>query len=432
MVTKVYGTTVIPSDQITVRSGGSIGFVAEAQNTAGLVGGMDTSTGTANEGEVVEVPTAQDAATLFGEESELYHQCRLAIQNGARTLWAVGVTESAGSDTFNSVSQGTLDEVPMDPNVHPDHTITETGGNDVNIVYDEPVVAPTASNTINLNPRTKSWKADSSGTYTIEYTYGDYTTATANMVAYEPRFLGVCTEVTEAINEAVTDLTTEEDEFKFMQAIAGAPVDLDAGTYSDSLDEMRLSIVASSRGYIDDALTEEVRTVGAVTGYLASLPLEATATYKSLSGLTGLRQEFTPTQAGSLTDAGVLPLMKIGRQVKIVKDMTTSTDSRFERVYSVGITDEVSELLHTVTQDFIGRLNTPVNRTLYEATVSRALDSMRDDNPPALDGYTLTVTKHDTDPNAITVKLGIDIVNVIDTAYVEIVVGDVILNGGVS
>ncbi|UBF23170.1 tail sheath [Haloarcula tailed virus 2] len=437
MVTKIYGTTVIPSDQITVESGNSVAVSVAFSRTAGLIGGYNASTGTATAGEVVDVATAGDAATLFGVDSELHEQAKLALNNDVRELTAVAVDETESTDNFSSTASGTLDNVPaMDPNLHDEHTITETNaGATVNIVYDSPPTAPTASNEINLNPVTGEWEADASGTYDIVYTHGDYTSGIDAMVADAPRVIALMTENVTLVNELATDLDTVAQDFTFIHGVAGAapvPDPTNAGSYtsgySDTIDEIRMSLVSPARAYTDVAETNDVRTMGAVAGRFASLPLGISATMKNADGFASLRAEYTPTQAGELTDEQVLPLIQFGA-TKIVKDMTTSTDARFERFYAVQVVDEVTELSHQVSQSFLGEQNIQGNIDSLEDSHDTFLREMRDDAVPLLNAYTLNVQSTST---GASVEIGIEVVGVIDTIKTNILVGDVVTNGGTA
>ncbi|MFL9629363.1 hypothetical protein, partial [Aeromonas jandaei] len=50
--------------------------------------------------------------------------------------------------------------------------------------------------------------------------------------------------------------------------------------------------------------------------------------------------------------------------IKLIKDMTTSTDMRFERVYVTEIVDEATEISHIINQQFIGEPNVSEQREL--------------------------------------------------------------------
>lgn len=429
MVNKTYGTTSIPYDFQTIKSGGSVSAGPAPVGTVGIVGGMDTANGNATANEVKTIRSVQDAATAFGENSELYDQCNRALQNGVSFVYAVAVEETEVTDQFTSQSSGTLDNAPaFDPRVQYEHEIVEDGGNDVTIVDGTPTT-PATADTINLNPNTGLWEADASGSYDITYTYGDYTTAINAMGEQVPTVIVVCTENEAVINEAITVVQSNEVAFKFSHVVAGAVRAANSSTYTDNINNERVSLVASSRAYVNTALTQETRTCGAVGALIASQPLGVSTTYNNLSGFTGLVTEYDPVQGGELADAGVIPLLRIDG-IKVVKDVTTSTDARFGRVYAVRVADEVSRVSHVISQQFIGEVNNDENRTLYELSHRRSFNAMVNGNPQLLDAYSLDVQKSEDDDNGVDVSIGIDIVNVIDTIYVTIVVGDVVVTNG--
>lgn len=437
MVTKVYGTTVIPSDQITVTSGSTVQVSVAFARTAGIIGGYDADNGSATAGQVVDVPTAGDAADLFGEGSELHEQSRLALLNGVQELKAVAVEETQTTESFSAVSGSALsNDGVFDPNVQPEETITETAvGADVNIVYDSPPQTPSGTDEINLNPVTGEWEADASDSYDIQYSYGDYTSAIDAMVTETPRVVVLCSEEETVVTDLATDLETKAQDFNFMHGVAGAapvPDPSSSGTYTstytDGVDNVRMTLVSPARGFRETTKDTEVRTVGAVGGRFASLPLGVSATMKNASGINALRADYTNSEAAELIDNQVAPLVGFDA-TKIVKDMTTSTDSRFERYYTVQVVDEVTELSHQTSQQFIGEQKTADNLDSLRESHDTFLVEMRDDAVPLLDAFTLNVGE---DSTGATIEIGIDVVGVIDTIRTSILVGDVVQNGGTA
>lgn len=439
-----YGTSAIPSDIIEVLSGGTVAISAAFENTMVVVGGMDTAEGNATPGELVRVSSPSDAQTKFGDGSELHQQSSLAFQNGVGELRMLPVEESTETESFTGSASGTLSNVPFfDPAVQPEHEITaqdtvESASVDVNVVYtDGSPSAPSEANTINLDYVTGQWTADESSDYEITYDYGDYSSGSLQAaVDSSPRMLAVCTESESVVNDVATEVNDNATDFDFMHSLGGAkPRSEDdtatayATNYTDGVDERRVSLAFSPRGYVDDAETTEVRTVGAIGGYLASLSLGLSSTNDSIGGLTGLRTELTPSEAGTLIDSQVMPLIDYP-PVTIVKDMTTSTDPRFERVYGMQVVDEATEISHVISREFVGEQNTTSNRNLLKRSHRNAYRGMEDSSPPLLDDYTVSVTENESDPNQVDVEIGLDIVDIMDTVSVTITVGDIIRNEG--
>jgi len=430
---ETYGTTTIPSDSVTVRSGGTVSIGAAFETTLGLVGGMDTANGDATEGDVITVESTSDAEQQFGEDSELAKNVAAAYANGAGTIYAVGVSETQTTENITGSSSGTLSESPVcDPTVHPDHDITatdttETADVTVNIVYGTPS-APTEANTINLNPVTGEWEADESSDYDIDYTYGDYGAAITDVVEKVPRIVTVLTENETVANSLLTELNTYDSDFEFMHGVVGAEPEVSAASYSDNLDDRRLSIVAPSRGWLDSAETDQVRTMGAVGGRASGKPLGDSMTYEPLQGIVSLNTQYTNSELGSLIDSQVMPLRQSGG-IDIVKDMTTSTDVRFERLYASEIIDEATEISHQISQQFIGNANTEDNRLLLRESHTTSYNELLEDQ--LLEDFLVNVSKGANDFE-VDIDIGLDVIGIIDTVDVTITVGDVVQNGGAA
>jgi hypothetical protein len=435
----IFGTTSIPGDSIEVRSGGVVAVGAAFATTVGLVGGMDTANGSATPGEVVEVASSANAASLFGEDSELKQQVDLVFQNGnISTIYAVGVSETSVSAEAAGGQSGTLDNVPVfDPNVQPEHEITaaDTSGTDptVNIVYDSPPQTPGDADTVNVNPVTGEFEFDAAadGSYEFDYDYGDYTGALPGIVDKVPRTLAVLTENTSVANDTLTEVNSAAADFNFIHVQVGA-VEVEPSSYSDAFDDRRLSVVAPGRAYTDAANTNEVRVLGATAGKQSGLALGDSSTYESLGGFADIGrttdERYNNSELGNLIDSQVYPL-KQGDRIFVVKDMTTSTDPRFERVYASEIVDEATEISHAINQQFVGELNTEENRfALGESHVTSYQELQEDD---LLDAFSVQVSEG-ADPDEVDVEIGLDVVDIMDTIDVTITVGDVILNGGAS
>jgi len=432
---EVYGATGIPSDSIEVRSGGTVAVSAAFETTLGLVGGYDTANGTATEGAVTTVESTADADTEFGADSELAEQSALAFQNGAGTIYAVAVSEITVTGEAAGGQSGTLSNVPVfDPNIHDEESIsaTDTGGTNptVTIVYDSPPSTPTDADTVNVNPVTGEFEFDAAaaGSYEFDYAYGDYGGAITEVVKEVPRIVTVLTENTSVANDLLTELNTYGTDFDFMHGVVGALPEVDASTYTDPFDDRRLSVVAPSRGYTDAAETNEQRTLGAVGGKQAGKALGDSTTYGGLGGFASLRTAYTNSQLADLVDAQVLPL-KQGGGIKIIKDMTTSTDAKFERIYASEIIDEATEISHQISQDFVGDRNTDDNRLALRESHTSSYAEMQNDD--LLEAYNVAVSKGANDFE-VTVDIGLDVIGIMDLIDVTITVGDVVKNEGAA
>lgn len=430
---ETYGTL---GTEATIQSGGTVAIGAAFDATLALVGGMDTVNGSATPGEITTVASSADAETKFGEGSELKEQVDLAYANGARTIYAYPVTETETTESFSSASSGTLGNAPaMDPTVHDEETLTAQDTTaattvDVNIVYEtgSDIATPSDANTINLNPVTGEWEADESSSYDITYTHGDYSSGITEAANIVPRFLAVLTESTSVANDLLTELNSYDTGFEFMHGIVGAMPEVSASSYSDSLDDRRLIVTGPSRGFTDAAETNMQRTVGAVAGKQSAKALGDSTTYESLSGFASLNTSYTNTEIRTLIDNQVLPLKQSGG-IKIIRDMTTSTDTKFERIYASEIVDEATAISHAISQEFAGDRNTRDNRVLLGASHRSSYEEMSDDE--LLENYFVAVEKGANDFEVV-VDIGLDVIGVMDTIDVTITVGDVVTNEGAA
>jgi hypothetical protein len=429
---ELYGTTGIPGTSATVRSGGTTAVGAAFTTTAALVGVMDTDNGDATPGDVYTIESSSEAGTQFGEGSELKEQTDLAYLNGAGLVYAYPVTETETTESFSGSSSGTLAEAPaLDPTLHDHLDITAedtTTSTSVDVVVDPDPTTPADADTIELNPETGNWEADESSDYDITYTHGDYDNGIQETAKLVPRSLGVLTENTSVINDLLTELNSYDVDFDFMHGYAGAPAETTAADYSDNVDDRRQVIVAPSRGYLDSAETNEARTVGAVAGKQAGKPLGDSTTYEDLDGFASLRTAYTNSELATLIDKQVYPI-KQGGGVKVIKDMTTSTDTRFERVYASEIVDEVTQISNDIAQQFIGNVNSEDERILLAESHRTSYSQLERDE--LLEDYFVGVSKG-ADDFEVDVEIGIDVIGIMDTIDVTVTVGDIITNGGAA
>jgi len=426
---EVYGTLQYPSDQVTLEAGDTRTVSAAFERTAGIVGVGDVATNDGEEGTVYEVNNSTEARRLFGSDSELQEQIDLAFLNGATVVFAVAVPTQSNTESFGTAASAVLTESPvLDPNLHSTSInvtdTTDAASVNVNISYTSPPSTPTTPNTANLNPITGEIEFDSTSSYDVTYDYGTYQTAISDMVKKSPRSLAVCTENTTVATNLLTELETVDDNFNFITGYVGASPDINASGYTDNFDSRRLVVSHASRGYFDTAETNMGRTVGAIAGKQAGKELGDSTTYENVGGFASLHQPVTKTDYSNLIDSQVLPLVEDG-PVFIVKDMTTSTEPKFERIYASEIADEATENTHTVAQSFVGEPNIQQVRTSLADSLGLTYDDLKSNN--LLNGYNISVTQG-ADDFTIDVNIGADIVAIIDNVDVQITIGDVITN----
>jgi len=426
------GTTV---DVLANDSTVTVGF---NENIA-IVGGMDTSNGSATPGDAVQVTTSGEAATLFGDGSELHEQTKLAYANGVNSVYAVPAPETTGTtESFSSTSSGTLSNRPFDPNVQPEHSITaqdtsEGTSADVNIVYEDPPSAPSDANTVNLNPVTKDFEADASSSYDITYDYGDYGSSVIETAADQSvRMVAVCSEADSDGSTLVSDLNNRAGNFDFKRGGIGAMPRIDAGnasSYTDSLNDQRIVAVAPSRGMVDG---QEVRTIGAVLGAMCAQPLGQTSLYDPISGFDSLSTEYTASEAQDFQY-----VTSLTSTFDVAGAVTTSEDSGFGDVKDVEIIDTVAQSLQEVCGDFAGEANFQENRRLLGTTLRRSLRGFANQTPPLLatgtggTPYDVEVTQGSSD-DSVDVSVGIEVTPTMKQINLNVNVGQVVTFEGVA
>jgi len=433
-MSETYGVTAgIPATSVTVSSGNTVAVSAAFNTTAGLVGGYDADNGSASAEEVVQCNSAADAVAAFGDGSELAEQVSLALQNGAGTVYAAAVSESDNTETISGAATGTLAENVIDPRVNTEHSITitdTTEAADVEVTYTRgSPTQPSEANTAELNVATGEIAFDESSDYDVEYTAATFTNAVDEVMKRVPRSFGVCTENVSVINDALATANEYDVDFDFTHVYGGEFVEYDnIGSYTNAYDDRRLAAISAARGFTDVAETAEVRTVGAVAGAQSGSELGDSTTGESLSGIVSLAQSPSNQTAATLIDEGVYPLQDRG-EITVVKDTTTSSDARFNRVAWSEITDEVAEISNQISQSFVGEGNTADNRLQLAEGHRSAYEEMEDSG--LLDDSVVSVSEGGT-PSEVDVTIGVDIVDYMDTIAVDIVVGDVIRNGGAN
>lgn len=418
------------------------GTVAPGQlNTAvAIVGGYDSSNAASGvtAGEATVVETGSEADNQFGADSELARQARLAFANGATAVHGVPVEETESTESFSSTTNGTLSNAPaMDSQLHGDEEITATNTNTassvtVNIVYGTPST-PSDSDTMEVNPITGNWEADSSASYDITYTHGDYSSAITAAVQETVRAVGVCSEDSSHKTSVLTEANTQASNFRFMRTFVPSEIGISTGStgsYTPDSDDWRQVEIAPAHGTAPDG---RVRTVGAITGMAASQPIDVTGsiTFDQVQGLDSLNVEFSPTQAENFSR-----VTAITDENEVAAGVTTSSDDAFSDIYAVEIIDFVVEQLYQRVKNYTGGSNAQSAKRRFKSRLKRALASFSAPQaaPPLLasgDGsqpYSVEVSEGTTDTEA-DVNVGIDVAPIAKEVVLDISVGPIQFSG---
>ena len=129
-------------------------------------------------------------------------------------------------------------------------------------------------------------------------------------------------------------------------------------------------------------------TAAAVAGLIASLPVQASPTNKTLN-LTSLAVKFNHGQLEKLVEANVLTVEQ-REGLRIVKGITTSTNKAWSQITTRRIVDYAIFGVRAACNPYIGKLNNDRVRSAMKATLDGFLTRMVESE--ALIGYELSVS----------------------------------------
>jgi len=160
-----------------------------------------------------------------------------------------------------------------------------------------------------------------------------------------------------------------------------------------NLDSDRIIFVAPGIQSTDAASGKEVilpgaYTAAAVAGLLASFPAHISLTNKPLA-VDGLQQIYTRPELETLVESRVL-VVERRNGFKIVKGITTTTDSAFSQITTRRIVDFAKFGVRSAADPFIGLLNNDRVRTALRASINSFLAQMMDNE--MLVAYDLSVS----------------------------------------
>jgi len=421
--------------QVTIEPSGTVA-PADLNTSVAIVGGYDAANGSATAGESTTILGLSDADEQFGSNSELARATAAAITNGASTVYGVPVPETQTTETFTSSTSGTLGNTPaFDPRVQPEHEITAQDSVDgitvtVNEVYGTPTT-PSNTNTINVNPVTGEWAADSSSDYDITYTYGDYTSAIQTAVDQPVRYVLVGTENDSVKLTLNQELNEAERNFRLLRGVVGATPDIQSGEVSDYTpveQDWRMIEVAPARGTGADGT---LRTCFAVGGLMAGQPVDVTGsiTYDQVNGFSDLNVNYAPTTAAAFEQVTALT-----DEFDVAEGITTSSELSFRDIYKVEIVDLITERLYQRIKNYRGGSNARTAQLRFQSRLKRDLGSFASAQPPLLaDGeggvpFTVTVSTGTVDTEA-DVDVGIDVAPIAKQVKLNVSVGPIEFGG---
>ena len=129
-------------------------------------------------------------------------------------------------------------------------------------------------------------------------------------------------------------------------------------------------------------------TAAALAGLIASLPVQASPTNKTLT-ISGLVADFNHGQLGKLVKANVLTVEK-REGYRVVKGITTATNVAWHQITTRRIVDKAIYGVRLACNPYIGKLNNVRVRGALKANLDGFLTRMFDEE--ALTGYRLEVS----------------------------------------
>jgi hypothetical protein len=442
----VYGG--YPGVQVTTAGGGITAIEVGSEEKVVLFGRGGSGSAVVNSPTQIQARREADAA--FGEDSELANAMKLALANGANIsfLYGVQVEEDGAGENIDteqdtpteSYSGTTADSLANAPIVEEEgylavrDTVDDTDMA-VNLVYEETVSAPGDADTINLNPLTGDWTADSSSDYDFFYNYLEWPAAfdAADGVVNEDE-TGLYVALTESEDVAATlsGKTTElRDEFQLVNGMAGAmpnateaenpgqPTErsyagFSTASYEDLIDNDSQFLAAPVR-FEDSTET----ALGAIAGLFGGADISEPIYNDTINtGGQNLEVQFNRTNAQNMRDAEVIPLRQAGA-VRVKSNLSTSTETDFERdFWRRRIVDRVILIGKSIGDAIIGRINDEETRAVAERAIrvelqSLANDRLIKDNVDGEQNFFVDVFESSTEPDEVRIDIGVTPVGIV-------------------
>ena len=423
------GSTTLPGVQTEIESASNSGVNLDASAQVGLIGQADLSSGTASPNTVYAVTTPVKARTWFGDGSMLAENCVDAITEGAYPVFAVAPerVQVTGEDlTGLSSTSGILENAPgpEDSSAY-SFTVDSTPKTAV-ITYEDPSTLSPGADEVYVNPVTGEFELDAapSTSGNAEYHYFDYASAAEAM--YDSRgdtldLVGVLNENSNAVGAAHTEALAHANLYEFTTVIAGAAVRIgDTATFSNSYDSSRIQLLYPSRNADNESI------IGAYLGLRASLGINNSPMWKRLQTQKDLVQTLSKNEQEDLVGEKVVPVADESRGSRIIEDLTcvaddNSDEDAMRQVLHRLIVDYVTEVVHLVSERFIGNLHTKAARDALASIIGGEMDQLLTQN--SITAYSINVEK--VDAMTASVDVGIDTIDPLRNILATIAAGEI-------
>lgn len=390
--TTTYGD--FPGVKVTTSGGAITGIAVGREQKLVLIAPGDTATGSASVNEPTQISSRLDADRKFGDGSELAEAMKGALSNGANIDYLYGIALDALSvtgETETGSSKGTLTNAPI---VEDESTITVTDTVDsnevtVNYKYEADPGGPSDPDTININPITGAWTADSSSDYSFDYEYYDWTTAlnsSTNVIEQEETgILGLSNESESIVTDVSGTVNTMRENYQMAMAVSaaqptgttsdGAP-EYDTASYTDSIDNDSVFIHAPAR---KESSTSTITP--ALAGLMAGNDLNESIYNRALT-TDDLDQRLSSSEADELRDEDVIPVRQppSGGSILVSDNRSTSQSTDWERDYwKRRIVDQVVLIAKSIGDSVIGRINDEETQDTVETAIEVNLRGLAQD-----------------------------------------------------
>lgn len=424
------GDTTLPGTQTTVESDRSFDVSGGSPGTPGLVGEADLVNGSATAGTVYRITTPVEARNRFGD-SLLGNCVSDALQAGAYPVYAVATPESTATDDISgqTSTSGTLANGPVsdDPT---DYTISVDGNpKDAIITLNDPATESPAAGEVYVNHVTSDYELDAvpsdtdSTNDTISYTHYDYASGIQAMGSEEGQnidFLFCLTENSASVDALEVEVDRLENQYDFALGVAGAGVNVDPANYVNPYDNSRMQLLFPTR-------TEDGHSIlGAFAGLRSAIGVEASVMRKRLRQVPIVRQTLTKGEKEDLDAANVVPVENRSPGVRIRTDSTTVTanntdEAEMQDGLSRLVVDYVTEIVHDISDDFIGSLHNQDTRNSMRSMLSNRLSELVETN--AIIAYTVTV--QEIDAYTAEVNVSVETVKPLRNVIANVTAGEV-------
>lgn len=381
------GNDNLPGPITDVKSANYVGIVGVAPQDVALVGpadfgaGVDQGSGVPDT--VYYIVSVSQADEIFGANSMMAEQVRLALGNGSQPLFCVAPAQtSVTGESGGTSATGTLANAPLPERT--DHLSVTADGTAMTprIVYNSPPSgADVAAGEVAINPVTGEYAFESapSTSSSFDYDYLDYQPSFQEIFNKIPAIVDFVVPIQENDAVAAAGETMVGDlvqDYNFSLLLRGAASDMTIGSYTNPHDNSRV------QSYYPVRETDGTSFMGAIAGMRASLGISTSAIRAELDGVLRPRHRLNESEMVSILQNNVNPVGYRNGGARTIDDLTTVTDTNsdeasFDTGFVRMVMDTVIEVVVRNEDQFIGKLNTESTRNNLAAVVKANLQTLK-------------------------------------------------------